>query len=268
MNDEELEAQLERTNSKIKELEACQQGAGTESVPSAGGSSGAGGQDLLGLFSGMPDDAMLSRLPSNSLLSLFPGTTQHPASAPEPSEGSAGQQESEMADQFVKDSESGKVGGVERWLAGGNEPNVKSAGWTALQAASGNKQAEVVRVLLGCGRPDINATDDTSLGWTALHCAAATDSVDAGSPLRVAPPHSLTRPPPANQLTSAPPPPRPLCCSTEQSRAAPLPCATFPAPGAAISRRPPPNGHHATTAGRRVRIRPNSLVTYKFIIDL
>ena len=91
-SDEELEAQLERTNSKIIELEeACRQrGGSTEAIipdPVGGLTTGDAAQDLLGLFSAMPDDAMLARLPSNSLLSMFSASPSQGAS--EPAEGSA-----------------------------------------------------------------------------------------------------------------------------------------------------------------------------------
>ena len=71
-SDEELEARLELTTSKIMELE-CQRTSGSTSI---GGSDAAGQTDLLGAFGAVPDDGMLSRLPSNSLLALFPGTSQ------------------------------------------------------------------------------------------------------------------------------------------------------------------------------------------------
>jgi hypothetical protein len=77
-------------------------------------------------------------------------------------------------------------------------------------------------------------------------------------------PPSLTRPPPANRLAPAPPPPRPLCCSTEQSRATPRPCATFPAPTATIITRPPPNGHSRRSSSQN----SVKIFGHLYIIDL
>ncbi len=77
-------------------------------------------------------------------------------------------------------------------------------------------------------------------------------------------PPSLTRPPPANRLAPATPPPRPLCCSTEQSRATPRPCATFPAPTAAIITRPPPNGHSRRSSSQNSA----KIFGHLYIIDL
>ena len=77
-------------------------------------------------------------------------------------------------------------------------------------------------------------------------------------------PPSLTRPPPANRLAPATPPPRPLCCSTEQSRATPRPCATFPAPTTTIITRPPPNGHSRRSSSQNSA----KIFGHLYIIDL
>eukprot|EP01043_Picozoa_sp_COSAG02_P070011 COSAG02_NODE_12230_length_1576_cov_10.997292_1_plen_168_part_10 len=90
-----------------------------------------------------------------------------------------------MADEFVIAARDGKVGYVESYVDNeDNDPNVKhsSSGVTALQRASGSaNEAEVVGVLLGCDRTDINATD--SDGCTALHFAANMDSVECARQL-------------------------------------------------------------------------------------
>eukprot|EP01043_Picozoa_sp_COSAG02_P056019 COSAG02_NODE_6582_length_3478_cov_13.617342_2_plen_162_part_00 len=88
------------------------------------------------------------------------------------------------ANRFVSAAKDGDVGPVESYLDNeDNDPNVKdgSWGWTALQVASQNNKAEVVGVLLGCDRTDINATDSDN--DTALHYAAARDSVECARQL-------------------------------------------------------------------------------------
>eukprot|EP01043_Picozoa_sp_COSAG02_P066752 COSAG02_NODE_10490_length_1930_cov_20.335882_1_plen_165_part_01 len=88
-----------------------------------------------------------------------------------------------MADEFVVAAGDGKVGYVKRYLDNeDNDPNVESYGVTALQVASGTNKAEVVGVLLGCDRTDINATSSDD-GWTALHWAAERDSVECARQL-------------------------------------------------------------------------------------
>ena len=78
---------------------------------------------------------------------------------------------------------------------------------------------------------------------------------------RVSSPPSLTRTPLADRLAPAPTHDRPLCLLPEPSRATPLPSATSPTPNAAITRRP--RAKRATATRRRLRIRPNPLVTYQ-----
>eukprot|EP01043_Picozoa_sp_COSAG02_P012060 COSAG02_NODE_457_length_21950_cov_35.452794_18_plen_92_part_00 len=75
-----------------------------------------------------------------------------------------------MANDFVMAARDGNVGEVESYLDKDNDPIVKNHnGVTALQLASGSaNEAEVVGVLLGCDRTDINATGNE--GYTALHC--------------------------------------------------------------------------------------------------